>query len=340
RRGVDLMHLENNVFVPRKGEPVVTLAMDSAGHAEKSWIGDVRVLKKGASYGELVRRVVSDLGWKGARVGLGDHVWGSTWLEVARAVKGAGFQSAEAFMDHLRMIKDPGEIEILRRAAMLTDEVMERVVSDLEGGVTQGELGLYIEMMGRKSSASDISFPPTGGFVKTGSKVSDQPFIYPADEGLSAGTSIAFDVGFVVDGYCSDWGRSVYYGPAGDDVKNGYEALQRAVVETVDLLHEGSMRVCDVFRSIEGVLDREGYGDYLRARLPDGRVGHQIGIEVHEPPWLKPGNEHLLQAGMVMCLEPKLWRAGEYYLRVEDMVLIHKDRAEFLTNFNREFFQL
>ncbi|UCH56800.1 MAG: aminopeptidase P family N-terminal domain-containing protein, partial [Candidatus Bathyarchaeota archaeon] len=150
RRGVDLMHLENNVFVPRKGEPVVTLAMDSGGHAEDSWIGDVRVLKKGASYGELVRRVVSDLDWDGGRVGLGDHVWGSTWLGVARALKGAGFQSAEAFMDHLRMIKDPGEIEILRRAARLTDKVMERVVSDLEGGVTQGELGLYIEMMGRK----------------------------------------------------------------------------------------------------------------------------------------------------------------------------------------------
>jgi len=69
-------------------------------------------------------------------------------------------------------------------------------------------------------------------------------------------------------------------------------------------------------------------------------VGHQIGVEVHEPPWLRPGNEHLLEAGMVMCLEPKLLNHGEYYLRVEDMVLVKRDKAEFLTNYDREQFQL
>ena len=100
------------------------------------------------------------------------------------------------------------------------------------------------------------------------------------------------------------------------------------------------MRVCDVFPIIEGFLDKDGYGDHLRARLSDGTVGHQIGVEVHENPWLKPDNMQELQEGMVMCLEPKLWKAGEYYLRVEDMVLIHKNRAEFLTNYDREQFQL
>jgi Xaa-Pro aminopeptidase len=217
---------------------------------------------------------------------------------------------------------------------------MEKVIGEIEGGTTQKELELVIEMVGRQSGAKDISFPPTGGFVKSGSEPADDPFTIPKDSGLVAGTSIAFDVGFVMHGYCSDWGRSFYWGPVGGDIKNGYSALQRAVVETVDNMHEGNMRVCDVFPRIESILDEEGYGDYLRARLPDGTVGHQIGIEVHEPPWLKPSNKHELKEGMVMCLEPKLWRAGEYYLRVEDMILVHKDRAEFLTNYDREYFQL
>jgi Xaa-Pro aminopeptidase len=126
----------------------------------------------------------------------------------------------------------------------------------------------------------------------------------------------------------------------GEDIRKGYVALQSAVVKTVDKMYEGSMRVCDVFPIIEGFLDKDGYGDHLRARLSDGTVGHQIGVEVHENPWLKPDNMQELQEGMVMCLEPKLWKAGEYYLRVEDMVLIHKNRAEFLTNYDREQFQL
>jgi Xaa-Pro dipeptidase len=340
RRGTDLMYPTDNVYVPREGDPILTLGPASAGHAEGSWIGDVRTLERGEEYKPVVEKVASDLSWEGGRIGVGDHVWGSTWLEIAREFKGSKFRSAEAFMDHLRMIKEPGEIELLRKVGRLTDEVMERIIPSVKDGVTQRELRLEIEMVGRKMGASDISFPPTGGFVKSGSEASENPFTYPRDEGLVPGCSIAFDVGFVMDGYCSDWGRSVYWGPAGEEVSKGYAALQQAVQETVDEMHAGSMRVCDVFPNIEEVLDEEGYGDYLRARLPHGSVGHQIGVEVHEPPWLKPENDDLLQAGMVMCLEPKIWHAGEYYLRVEDMVLIHPDRAEFLTDYDRELFQL
>ena len=69
-------------------------------------------------------------------------------------------------------------------------------------------------------------------------------------------------------------------------------------------------------------------------------VGHNIGVEVHEPPWLNPENEVPLQSNMVLAVEPKLWHTGEYYLRVEDIVLIKSRRAEFLTNFDRELFRL
>ncbi len=340
RRGTDLMNPQDNVFVPREGDPILTLSAASARKAEGCWIWDARALERGDEYKPVVEKVASDLNWDGGRVGLGDHVWGSTWIEVARAFSGAKFRSAEALMDHLRMIKEPAEIELLRKVGRLTDEVMEKFISGVHSGVTQRDLSLEIEMTGRKMGASDVSFTPTAGFVKAGSEVSDDPFTYPRDEGLVMGCSIAFDVGFVMDGYCSDWGRSFYWGQAGDEVKKGYVALQQAVVETVDKMHDGSMRVCDVFPSIEQALDREGYGDYLRARLKTGSVGHQIGVEVHEPPWLKPENDHTLQTNMVMCLEPKLWHAGEYYLRVEDMVLIKEDKAEFLTNFDRQLFQL
>jgi Xaa-Pro aminopeptidase len=281
-----------------------------------------------------------DLDWEKGRIGVGEQVRGSTWREVARSFQGASFRGAGNLMDDLRMIKEPGEIEALRKVAKVTDEVMTEVIPGIESGTTQNEIRIVIEMLGRKAGANDISFPPSGLFIRSGSEPTPEPNSYPKDEGLVAGTSIAFDVGFVMDGYCSDWGRSAYWGPVGEDIKKGYVALQRAVVETVDKMHAGSMRVCDIFSSIEGFLDEDGYGDYLRARLPDGTVGHQIGVEVHENPWLKTVNQHELQEGMVMCLEPKLWRAGEYYLRVEDMILIHKDRAEFLTNYDREQFQL
>jgi Xaa-Pro aminopeptidase len=116
--------------------------------------------------------------------------------------------------------------------------------------------------------------------------------------------------------------------------------LHQGILETVDRMHDGSMRVCDLFPALEKTLDRLGYGEYLRARLPNRNLGHNIGVEVHEPPWLSPAYKEPLQENMVMALEPKVWRAGQYYLRVEDLVLIGPRKTDILTRFDRGLFQL
>ena len=100
------------------------------------------------------------------------------------------------------------------------------------------------------------------------------------------------------------------------------------------------MRICDLLPAVERRLDALGYGDRLRARLGGGVLGHGIGIEVHEHPWINPACTDPLAANMVFALEPKLWRPGEYYLRVEDVVLVGETRTEFLTRFDRDLFQL
>ena len=338
RRGVDLQSSVNNVFVPATGDPILT-ASEGLG-AAATWIKDIRVLARGESYRDLAKRVVSDLGIKGTRIGIGDHVWGAVLADVSEAVVGAELVAAESLMDHLRMTKDSEEIQLLREVAKLTDSVMERVLPKIQEGVTQKELSLEVEFQGRRLGASDISFGPTAGFVKSGSEVSENPFTYPREMGLVLGTSIAFDIGFVMNGYCSDFGRSFYFGPSNEEVRKAYEALHLGVVETVDKMHSESMRVCDLFPALEKTLDRCGYGNYLRARLKTGNLGHQIGVEVHEPPWLSPSYMETLKTNMVMALEPKVWHAGEYYLRVEDIVVVGPNKTEFLTNFDRQVFQL
>jgi Xaa-Pro aminopeptidase len=343
RRGRDLAHPEDNVFIPAEGAPILTLSRGWRSgeiNEETSWIDDVRFLEKDLGYRALVREIAADLSWEGGRLGLGEYLWGSAVLDIAFAFKGARFIGAKSLMDHLRMIKEPTEIQALKRVAELTDEAMTKLIEGIEGGITMRELKLEIEMTGRKLGASEVSFPSNTGFVKSGSEPNGKVFNYGENEGLEPSTAIWFDVGFVKEGYCSDWGRSLYLGQPGEEVEEAYTALQGAVVETVDKMGGEITRVNEVFPSVEEVLDRKGFGNYLRARLPTGSVGHQIGVEVHEPPWLKPENSHELLDGMVMCLEPKLWHDGEYYLRVEDMVLIKKDGAEFLTKYDREIFQL
>lgn len=340
RRGIDLGSPVRNVFVARTGEPVLTASEAAATLAPNTWIKDIRTVERGGDYGALAKGVVSDLGVKGQKVGIGEHLWASTVVDIAKAVKNAEFHDAESLMDNLRMIKEPEEIERIRKVTQLTDKVMEAVLPKIKEGVTQRELALEVELQGRRLGASDISFSPTAGFVKSGSEVGPDPFTYPREKGLIPGTSVAFDIGFVMDGYCSDFGRSFYFGPANTEVKKGYEALHQGVLETVDKMHDGSMRFCDLFPALERTLDKLGYGNYLRARLTSGNLGHNIGVEVHEPPWLSPAYAEPLHSNMTMALEPKVWHAGEYYLRVEDIVLVGPKKTEFLTNFDRKIFQL
>jgi len=340
RHGIDLGNEANTVFVPQNGAPRLTLAEEYSSQATKTWIKDVRVLDKEKKYSELVGQIVSDLELKGNKIGIGDHVWGSTITETAKAIKHVDFYKAESIMDNLRMIKDQEEIKRLRKVAKLTDQAAEAVLPKIKKGVTQRELELEIEFQGKLLGASDVSFPPTVGFVKSGSEVSQNPFTHLKEKGLVSGTSIAFDIGFVMDGYCSDFGRSFYFGPANAEVKKGYEALHEGVLETVDKMRDSSLRACDVYPELEKTLDRLGYGNYLRARLTTKNLGHNIGVEVHEPPWLSPAYGETIREGMVMALEPKIWHAGEYYLRVEDIVLVKSRKTEFLTNFDRELFQL
>jgi Xaa-Pro dipeptidase len=340
RHETDLGSQVNNVFVPQKGEPIVTVGEEWLKQASEGSVKDVRTPGEKGSFEKLIRKVLSDLNVKGGKIGIGDHVWGSTIVELTKLLKDPVFIKAESLLDCVRVIKDSGEIEKLRKVATLTDKAVEAVVPKIKEGVTQKELRIEVEREGKLLGATDVSFAPWVGFVKSGSEKTKDPTGYPLNKGLVSKTSIAFDVGFVLDGYCSDFGRSLYFGPAERKVKKGYEALQQSVIETVEKMKANSMRVCDVFPAIEKTLDRLGYGEYLRARLPNKSVGHNIGVEVHEPPWLDPENKDLLQSSMVMAVEPKLWNAGEYYFRVEDIVLVGKKRSEFLTRFDRELFQL
>ena len=338
RKHRDLNYPADSVFVPREGEPIIMAGMGNNSKIADCWIDEQRPLGMFEDLRPAVKKIMEDLGYP-RTIGVGEYTWGSLVLAVANYSKGATFKSAEGLMDRMRMIKDSYELEKLKRVAKLTDAVMGKVIDELGEESTMDNTCLKIAQLGKGLGASDLSFPTTAGFCKSGSEPVGV-FNYDRDQTLEQGTAIAFDIGFVLDGYCSDWGRSVYYGEPAEHIEKAYPALMGAVVETIDAMGGEVQRVDQIFDHIEMVCEREGYKDRLLERLPDRMVGHQIGIEVHEDPWLKPDQDQELVDGMVFCVEPKLWHKGEYYLRVEDMVLIKNGKAESLTKYDRELFQL
>jgi Xaa-Pro aminopeptidase len=331
-----------NVFIPKEGDPILTIAAparvglrdSSVDHLPESWIKDLRVIQKGESYTNFIKKVLSELNFKDGSVGLGGRIEIPALLDVSKAVKGAKIKSAENLMDDLRMIKEPEEIKRLKKVSELSVKVIEETIPKIQEGVTRRELSLEIESTGRKYGAQDSAFPATLLLEKSGATSGDP--LFSNEKGIIFNTSIAFDIGFVMDGYCSDCGISAYYGKAQPDTKDAYTAMQRAMVETAEIMFEGNISVSQIFPNVINSIKKDGFEKHLRTLTP----GHQIGIEVHEPPWLKSGSSQILKSGMVMCLEPKLYHKGAYYLRIEDLILVKKDKGEFLTKFDREFFEI
>ncbi len=345
RLAPDLRPLGDLLLVPQEGSPVLIVSgHDSIADCP---IATVHTFDPGVGYAGMLESIVGGLSVDVRKLALGAYLPTPAVTAAIAATRNPELCDASRLMDPLRVVKEPEEVELLRQAAQLTDDVMLKVVRDIREGVSQLDLMIEIEAEARRRGASDISFGAFVGFVESGSSTAflashpNQVTDYPVDRGLVTNTAITFDVGFVLNGYCSDWGRSVYWGTPPDHVQQAHAALRKSVVETVAEMREGVVRACDVYPAIERRLDAYGFGDRLRARLGDSQIiGHQIGSEVHENPWLKPASEEPLQVGMVMCIEPKLWLPGEYYLRLEEMVHISETGAEFLTNFDREMFEL
>lgn len=262
---------------------------------------------------------------------------------LQESVKGIDSQievkEAEDIIDDLRCIKDDTEIAALRKIAEFTDQAIENLVSNLKPEMTQYEAEQAVMKYGLDHKIDDLSFSPTCGFKTRNTNLAKDALTFDRNTPLVKNTAIAFDIGFMHDGYCSDWGRTVYYGKATDLVKNGYKALQAGQQHMVKQIVPYKTNVNELYGFVLEKVTELGYGSYLRFQDTES-LGHQIGIDCHEHPMLNKTVDYILKPGMVFCSEPKMFFENECYMRVEDMILVTENGAEFLTNFDRELFEL
>ena len=272
----------------------------------------------------------------GKKIGIGRDC--EAWFRKTLKVK--LIEVEDIFYD-LRRIKDEKEIALMSKLGKFTDDAVMYVCKHLKPGMTMFDAERMIVDYGLQNGMADLSFPPTCGFKtrNTENALTIEPF--ENDRKLVEGTMIAFDIGYMDRGYCSDWGRTVYYGKAPELVKKGYEALQAGETYMVSKIVPGVTKFGELYGFICDKVEELGYYDYLRFKRDEtGGNGHHIGSEVHELPFLVPGDDLVLEPGMIFCSEPKMFFKNEGYMRVEDMILVTEDGAEFLTNFPRDLFEI
>ena len=238
----------------------------------------------------------------------------------------AGFVLASDAVDDARAIKDDGERQLMRAASAANDAAMGRFRELVREGVTEAEVAAQLEHIYRELGASGHSFSP---IVSFGANAAD-PHHEPDGTALKRGDVVLFDVGCRKDEYCSDMTRTFFFDEPDEEQRRVYEVVRRANEAGKAAVRPGA-RFCDIDAAARTVIEDAGYGPYFTHRL-----GHQIGLDVHEPGDVSSANEAQVRPGMCFSIEPGIYLPGRFGVRIEDLVIATEDGCEVLNDYPRE----
>ncbi|MBD7935572.1 MULTISPECIES: M24 family metallopeptidase [Cytobacillus] len=238
----------------------------------------------------------------------------------------ANMVSAEEKLRTLRMVKSEEELAIIKEATALADFAIETGCAAIAEGKTELEVLATIEYELKKKGVNEMSFST---MVLTG-KNGASPHGTPGMTKIQKGDLVLFDLGVVWKGYCSDITRTVAFGEINEKQKEIYDTVLKAQLAAISACKPG-VKASEVDLAARKIITDAGYGDYFPHRL-----GHGLGISVHEYPSLTETNDLLLQEGMVYTIEPGIYVPGVAGVRIEDDLVLTKDGAIPLTKFPKE----
>lgn len=232
---------------------------------------------------------------------------------------------APRIVENLRKHKDAEELALLQRAISVGDRAFDAVEARLQAGQTESEIADAVERAVREGGAEGLSFST----IVAGGPWAAMPHATPRDVPVPAGVPLVIDMGAQYRGYCSDLTRTVTIGPGDAKFREVYEIVfeaQRAAIEGVEAGMSGSA----AHQLAAAVIAKRGYGD----RFGHG-LGHGVGLEVHEAPYLGPTSEDTLDEGMVFTIEPGIYIPGWGGVRIEDVVVLENGLARTLSHANK-----
>ncbi|MGH9714701.1 MAG: M24 family metallopeptidase [Candidatus Acidiferrales bacterium] len=233
-------------------------------------------------------------------------------------------------IERLRAVKDASELDILRDAAKLISDVMNRVIPSIRPGISELELAGEIELAMKRKGASGASFET---IVAAGPR-SAWAHARPTSKPLRKNELVVLDQGAILRGYCSDMTRTVFLGRATAGVRRLYRAVLEAQEAARSAIRPG-VAAGAVDAAARRVLKGHGVARYFTHS-----TGHGVGLEIHESPQLGRGEKAILEEGMVVTIEPGVYLEGLGGIRIEDDVVITPTGAENLTTTPREFLEL
>lgn len=221
----------------------------------------------------------------------------------------------------LRSIKDADEIELMKKAQNITDNAFSAVLGDIKGGMTERELASCLESHLFGLGGDGLAFDSIVAFGANTSK----PHAHRGETVLEKGMAITMDFGAKFGGYSSDMTRTVFFGTPSDKILDTYKKVAEAQNLAINTVKAGMTgKECDYVA--RGYFEKFGLDKYFIHSL-----GHSLGIDCHENPNFSPRCEAVIEKGMTLSVEPGLYFAGEFGIRIEDVIYFSENGVINLT---------
>lgn len=243
---------------------------------------------------------------------------------------GIEFAEMEGLVEKLRIVKDDSEIDTIQKAAGIADKAFSHMLSFIKAGMTEKEVGLELEFYMRRLGASGLSFT---SIVASG-KRSSLPHGTATDKVLQYGDFLTLDFGCVYQGYCSDMTRTVVIGKANDRQKEIYEIVLSANEAVLKEARPGLTGI-ELDKVARDIINQKGYGDCFGHGL-----GHGVGMQIHELPYISKKGILTLKKNMVITDEPGIYIPQFGGVRIEDLVLMTEDGCRTLSKSEKKLLEI
>ncbi len=249
------------------------------------------------------------------------------YTELSKVVH---LQNEEFFSFKKRIIKTPDELDIIKKAAKKGARAFERFAEVIESGKDEYELSFRFKEKLTKKGRRELSFEPIVAINENAAK----PHALVSEKKLKKGDLLLLDAGIKYKRYCSDRTRTVYIGNEismskkqkfPKNIQKIYDIVLKAQEKAIKAVKVG-IKASELDKIARDVITDEGYGQYFVHSL-----GHGVGLDIHEFPFINSKNETVLKEGMVFTIEPGIYIPGFVGIRIEDMITInYRGEAEIL----------
>ena len=226
----------------------------------------------------------------------------------------------------LRKIKDETEIKKIAEAEKLSEEAFNYFLENAKSGMTETEAASLIESYMRKNGARKPSFETIVASGKRGA----MPHARAENETIVPGFPVVCDFGCMLDNYCSDMTRSIFFSYAEEKCREIYEIVKKANLAALSVAKEG-LTAGEVDKTARDIIENAGYGKEFCHSL-----GHGVGLQVHEAPYARSKSEEVLLSGMTLTIEPGIYIPDFCGVRIEDLVVIEKNGVKNLNKITKD----